>query len=199
MKSAPMHQTVLAQFDITYAPLSPIHFAGVISLGNKVHGDNYLTNDLLADYYAKSFVGDINASWVALNQNNVVGFRLTFAHNQWQSDEWCTPSLWPATAENVCYFKCNTVDPDMQGKGIGSELLHKSIECAKAQGADAGLAHIWLASPGNSAFKYFTKNGGQLIKKHPNKWRYASIHEGYNCPVCAEYCECEGAEMLLEF
>jgi len=199
MKSRDTHQSVMARFDINYAPLAPEHFAGVIALGNKVHGDNYLTNALLSDYYTKSFVDDINASWIALNQNSVVGFRLTFAHNQWQTDEWCTPSLWPATVANICYFKCNTVDPAMQGQGIGSHLLRKSIDAAKLQGADAGLAHIWLASPGNSAFKYFTKNGGQLIKKHANKWRYASIYEGYDCPVCAEYCECEGAEMLLEF
>lgn len=199
MKSRDTHQSVMARFDINYAPLAPEHFAGVIALGNKVHGDNYLTNALLSDYYTKSFVDDINASWIALNQNSVVGFRLTFAHNQWQTDEWCTPSLWPATAANICYFKCNTVDPAMQGQGIGSHLLRKSIDAAKLQGADAGLAHIWLASPGNSAFKYFTKNGGQLIKKHANKWRYASIYAGYDCPVCAEYCECEGAEMLLEF
>ncbi|WP_251140034.1 GNAT family N-acetyltransferase [Alteromonas sp. ALT199] len=191
--------SMLAGHDINYEPLAPEHFTGVITLGNFVHGDNYLTDALIADYYAKSFLGDVNASWVALNQERVVGFRLTFAHNQWQTDEWCSPSLWPDFIENVCYFKCNTVAPAMQSKGIGSNLLRKSIECAKAQGANAGLAHIWLASPGNSAFKYFAKNGGQLIKKHANKWRYASIHEGYDCPVCSGYCKCEGAEMLLPF
>ena len=193
------HLSHIIQSDISYESLAPEFFAGVIALGNHVHGDNYLTNELLADYYAKSFVGNTNASWVALYEKKVVGFRLTFAHTQWEADEWCSPSLWPVDPNTVCYFKCNTVDPAMQGCGIGSKLLSKSIECAQTQGAEAGLAHIWLASPGNSAFKYFTKNGGQLIKKHPNKWRYASIHEGYDCPVCEGYCECEGAEILLQF
>ena len=184
---------------IEYAPLANTHFDGVIELGNAVHGDNYLTDELINDYYNKSFHNEINASWVALHNHKVVGFRLTFAHSQWQVDNWCTPSLWQLDADKVCYLKCNTVSPDMQGTGIGSALLKKSIERAKAQGAQAGLAHIWLASPGNSAFKYFSKNGGELIKKHPNKWRYISIHEGYDCPVCDGYCECEGAEMLLRF
>ncbi|WP_394221546.1 GNAT family N-acetyltransferase [Alteromonas gracilis] len=195
----PAHNTDSTQRNIIYELLAPQYFSGVITLGNDVHGDNYLTDDLLNDYYTKSFVDNINASWVALYKNKVVGFRLTFAHTQWQPDQWCTPSLWPVNPDKVCYFKCNTVDPTMQGCGIGSKLLNKSIACAKAQGAEAGLAHIWLASPGNSAFKYFSKNGGQLIKKHPNKWRYASVHEGYDCPVCEGYCECEGAEMLLQF
>ncbi|GMM67691.1 hypothetical protein MTsDn1_09850 [Alteromonas sp. MTD1] len=193
-KQIKMHQS-----DISYAPLAPSHFAGVIELGNAVHGDNYLTDELINDYYNRSFHNHVNASWVALHNNIVVGFRLTFAHSQWQADKWCSTDLWPVDAKYVCYFKCNTVSPSMQGLGIGSTLLKKSIEKATEQGALAGLAHIWLASPGNSAFKYFTKNGGELIKKHPNKWRYASVHEGYDCPVCEGYCECEGAEMMLRF
>jgi len=192
-------QNDINQSDITYASLDPTHFDGVITLGNSVHGDNYLTDTLIQDYYNRSFHNGINASWVALHNNVVVGFRLTFAHSQWQTDKWTSPELWPVDDKHVCYFKCNTVSPAMQGLGIGSKLLKKSIEKATAQGALAGLAHIWLASPGNSAYKYFTKNGGTLIKKHPDKWRYASIHEGYDCPVCAGYCECEGAEMMLLF
>ncbi|BFT31306.1 hypothetical protein D210916BOD24_24820 [Alteromonas sp. D210916BOD_24] len=187
--------------DVHYAPLAPEYFEGIVTLGNQVHGDNYLTLDLITQYYTQSFHDGINASWVALSgtDDQVVGFRLTFAHSQWQTDKWCSPDMWPVDKNKVCYFKCNTVSPAMQGLGIGSILLEKSITQAKAQGAVAGLAHIWLASPGNSAFKYFAKNGGELIKKHPNKWRYASIHENYDCPVCEGYCECEGAEMLLRF
>lgn len=184
---------------ITYTPLEEKHFAEVIALGNLVQGDNYLDEASIADIHRRSWHDDINASYVALHNSRVVGFRLTYAHDKWQRDEWCTPDAWPVASDKVCYFKCNTVDPKMQGAGIGSHLLRLSVEQAKAQGALAGLAHIWLASPGNSAFKYFSKNGGQLIKKHPNKWRHASIHEGYDCPVCDTYCECEGAEMLLVF
>lgn len=185
--------------DIHYVQLAPQYFEGVIALGNHVHGDNYLTPELMSDYYTRSFHNNVNASWLALHNDVVVGFRLTFAHTQWTPDEWCSANLWNVDKDKVCYFKCNTVVPDKQGLGIGSKLLAKSIESASIQGALAGLAHIWLASPGNSAFKYFSKNGGVLIKKHPNKWQYASIYEGYDCPVCDEHCYCEGAEMMLSF
>ncbi len=185
--------------DISYQELSPEHFDGVIKLGNEVQGDGYLTEDSLKEMHEKSFHDGINASWVALYKGKVVGFRLTYAHSKWQEDKWCTPDDWPVDATKVCYFKCNTVDPAMQGTGIGSTMLKLSVEQAKKQGAEAGLAHIWLASPGNSAYRYFSKNGGVLIKKHADKWRYESIYEGYDCPVCPEHCECEGAEMLLEF
>ena len=184
---------------VTYLPLAPEHFDDVIRLGNEVQGENYLMPDTLKTMYDKSWHNNINASLVSYCGDDIVGFRITYAHSQWQCDKWCSPELWPVAPDKVCYFKCNTVSPAMQGAGIGSTLLAKSVSAAKAQGAEAGLAHIWLSSPGNSAFKYFSKNGGELIKKHPNKWRYESIHEGYDCPVCPETCECEGAEMLLRF
>ena len=185
--------------DITYAPLAPEHFAGVLELGNRIQGDGYLTPESLEVMYHQGWHQDINASFVAIYNKQIVGFRLTYAHSQWQVDEWCSPDKWPVDPARVCYFKCNTVDDSLQGCGIGSKLLKLATSKAKEQGAQAGLAHIWLASPGNSAYRYFSKNGGKLIAKHPGKWRYASIHEGYDCPVCPGYCECEGAEMMLIF
>ncbi len=185
--------------DIQYAPLAPEHFDGVLSLGNRIQGDGYLSHFSLEEMYHQGFHNNINASYVAIYQGEIVGFRLTYAHSQWQPDEWCSVKKWPVDPTRVCYFKCNTVDDHLQGCGIGSTLLALATEKAKEQGALAGLAHIWLASPGNSAFRYFSKNGGELIARHPGKWRYASIHEGYDCPVCPGFCECEGAEMMLVF
>lgn len=184
---------------IHYTPLTPLHFAQVVALGNRIQGDGYLCMSSLTAMYHKGWHDGINASWVALYDGKVVGFRLTFAHSQWQPNKWCTPSRWPVDPAKVCYFKCNTVDDAMQGYGIGSELLELSKQEAKRQGAEAGLAHIWLSSPGNSAFRYFDKNGGELVKIHPNKWRHESIYDAYDCPVCEGYCECDGAEMILVF
>ncbi|WP_420933758.1 GNAT family N-acetyltransferase [Alteromonas sp. A081] len=192
-------RNIFSPHDLHYVQLAPQYFENVITLGNYVHGDNYLTPELMTDYYTRSFHNNVNASWLALHDGVVVGFRLTFAHTQWTPDKWCSTNLWTVHKDKVCYFKCNTVAPSKQGLGIGSKLLAKSIESASMQGAVAGLAHIWLASPGNSAFNYFSKNGGVLIKKHSNKWQHASIYEGYDCPVCDKHCYCEGAEMLLPF
>lgn len=184
---------------IDYKQLAPAFFDQVIGLGNKVHGDNYLDPESLARIYHKSIVNGINASWVALICDELVGFRLTLAADQWEPDHWCTPDLWNVASKHVCYFKCNTVDERYRSAGIGSRLLSLSINCARQQGSHAGLAHIWLASPGNSAFRYFSKCGGELIKKHPGKWRNLSIDDGYCCPVCPDICECVAAEMIIHF
>ena len=46
MSEAHRHTTT-----IDYQPLSPAHFAAVIALGNQVHGDGYLTAELINTYY----------------------------------------------------------------------------------------------------------------------------------------------------
>lgn len=184
---------------IDYQQLNQQHFDAVIQLGNGVHGDNYLDQPAIQRIYQLGLKDKINASWVAMDQDKLVGFRLTIAAGNWQPDKWCRPELWPTAIDKTCYFKCNTVNPDYQGSGIGSAMLKHSVESARQQGAQAGLAHIWLASPGNSAFKYFSKCGGKLIKEHPGKWLENCIYDGYVCPICGTDCDCVAAEMLLPF
>jgi predicted GNAT family acetyltransferase len=185
---------------IQYKHLSPDHFASIIALGNHVHGDNYLDSQSIERLYQSSWQNDINASWVAIDeQDNLIGFRLTVAPNHWTPDQWCSPKAWVVNANEVSYFKCNTVAESVRGQGVGSALLKHSIESSKLQGAKAGLAHIWLASPGNSAFRYFSACGGKLVKKHANKWQALSIEDNYQCPVCGDLCECTAAEMILPF
>ena len=184
---------------IQYQQLGPEHFEQVVTLAIAVHGENYLDLQGIEQLYQRSFVKNINASWVALLDNHVIGFRLTIAAPNWLADEWCSQADWGIEKKHLCYFKCNTVHKNCRGMGIGSKLLRLSIKSAKQQGGQAGLAHIWLASPGNSAFRYFSKCGGQIVKHHPNKWRELSIKDGYRCPVCEDLCECTAAEMILHF
>jgi GNAT superfamily N-acetyltransferase len=180
-------------------PLEPKHFADVIALGNAVHGDNYLSLETLSHMHKIGFSKGINACFVAYADDKLVGFRITYAAGNWPTEKWCTPELWGHAIENVCYFKCNTVDESCRGQGIGKKLLARSIEMTKQQGATAGLAHIWMQSPGNSAFRYMTGAGGKLIKTHSDRWVETSLNDGYHCVICDGICHCDAAEMILEF
>jgi GNAT superfamily N-acetyltransferase len=186
---------------ITYQNLTPSDFSALIILANHVHGDGYLDLQQLTAWHQKGLTHSsvkLNASFVAYHQDKLVGFRITFAIGNWTIDQWVTPSLWQVAAEKVCYFKCNTVDENYRGFGIGRKLLELSIATAKQQGASAGVSHLWKQSPKNSAVSYFTQCGGQLVKSHPDKWNEES-KKGYDCILCGLDCHCEAAEMIIYF
>jgi len=193
------------------APLEPKYFDAVIALGNQVHGEDYLTDEIINAIYKKSNKGGINCSFVMIDTaesstsstpeaEKVAGFRLTYAPTNWDADEWCSPDLWKLPIEKLCYFKCGTVDTNYRGYGVARKMLNASIQAVKKQGAEGGVCHTWMQSPGNVAFLYFTKCGGQHINTHPNRWLEDS-YQGYRCIVCLPdiHCHCDAGEMILYF
>ncbi len=184
--------------NISYQKLSPKYFKQVIALGNKVHGDGYLNDESILAWTNRGISNNINCGYVALRGEALIGFRITFAAEHWQRDQWCSPALWQTDEDKCCYFKCNTVDEDFRGFGVGKQLLQLSITSAKQQGAKAGVAHLWKQSPNNSAVAYFTHCGGELVKSHPDKWNEESKQD-YNCILCGHDCHCEAAEMIIYF
>lgn len=184
---------------VTYRQLTAADYAAVIELGNIVHGDNYLTEENLPGYVERGLKDGVNLSWLAFVDGELAGIRLTFAPGQWDIDDYCTPEQWPVPADKMCYFKCSAVSEISRGLGIGRGLLERSIETAKALGCKAGLAHIWMQSPNNSAYSYFTRCGGEMVQQHPDRWYELSVHEGYHCPVCDGICHCTAGEMVLNF
>lgn len=193
-------------------PLTPAAFSGVIALANRVHGPGYLDWSTLSYWQQLAQLGALNANFVALapakaatetenvnaTDHEIIGYRLCFRPGSWQPDQWCSPELWSVEPAAVAYFKSVAIAPDWQGQGIGQLLLREALRVLKAQGAQAGLAHLWQQSPNNSAVRYFSKAGGRLIKTHPNRWQHLSA-DGYCCPRCGNLCCCSAAEMLLEF
>lgn len=185
---------------IRLTQLSHDYFSQVISLGNLVHGENYLDEEKLEKIYQMGLRNGLNSSFIAVDeQDRVVGLRLTYCPSQWEIDKWCTPTEWPVAVEAMAYFKCIAIHPDAQGQGIGPKLLAASITVLKQQGAKAGVAHLWRQSPGNGAVKYFTKSGGKLVKLHDDRWLENCINDGYECPICGNECHCQAAEMVIEF
>ncbi len=177
--------------------MQPADFADVLSLGEIVHGEAYLDLPHLEALWRAGVKGGINASFVARSGSELLGFRLTVAAGNWQPDTWCSPELWGVAIEEVCYFKSNTLAEHARGKGLGGLLLANASAAAKAQGAKAGVAHLWQESPNNAAVRYFTKAGGKLIKAHPDRWNQSHDNPDYLCTLCGNDCHCTACEMLL--
>jgi len=184
--------------EIRYQKMSEHDFPAIIVLATEVHGNGYVDEQSIKEWFNRGIKNGINASYVAYHEDKLVGFRMTYAAEQWEIDEWCSPELWQFSPSEVSYFKCNTVDENYRGHAIGGKLLYHSIAALKQQGAKAGVSHLWMQSPGNSAVRYFTKCGGKLIKVHPDRWHEMST-QGYDCPICHHDCHCSAAEMLIDF
>lgn len=174
-------------------------FANIIELGNNVHGDGYLDLETIQQMFEKSQKDGSNCSFVMYDGDTLVGFRISYAPGNWELDKYCSPELWPIGKEQMAYFKCNTIHPEYQGKGLGGALLKQSISTLKKMGAKAGLCHIWMQSPGNASYKYFTKAGGVEIKTHPRRWFNDPNHPDYICVLCGKDCYCDACEMMLQF
>ncbi len=194
--------------DLNLYDLREDDFTNIIKLGEKVHGVNYLNAAALEDIYRRSCVKGLCCSKVIYDGNrekeSLVGFRLTYAPGTWEIDEWCSPKKWEVSPEKICYFKSGTLASNYRGQGIGGDLLRISVAVARRQGAEAGVTHIWMQSPHNSAYKYFSKAGGQLIRSWPYRWVEDLEKSGYKCIVCCKdgterACNCDGAEMILYF
>lgn len=179
-------------------------FDKIIDLGNVVHGENYLNHTILDDIMLRSCIKGLNSSFVVYqtersSEDTLIAFRLTYAPGMWEPDEWCSVDKWTLTKDKMCYFKSNTIHKDFRGQGLGTILLDRSIDVVKRQGAEAGIAHIWMQSPANSAYNYFTKAGGELIAIWPDIWKKDHRRNGYVCSVDGTDCSCDGAEMILHF
>ena len=180
--------------------LTEEHFDAALKLCYQVHGDNFYTWDELKEEVRRGTIGDLSTSFIVyeIATGKMVGLRLTSTHGQWDREDSCSPEKWDVDPEKVCYFHTAAVDPDYRGAGIGSCMLRTSIKIAQKMGAEAGLAHVWLQSPNNSAFNYFSRNGGRFIKEWPEK--FIGYHTKERpCPRCGPTCHCDAAEMIIYF
>jgi GNAT superfamily N-acetyltransferase len=189
--------------DLRFYDLREDDFDDIIRLGIAVHGDNYVGHAMLDKIYRESCSLGLCCSKVVYTgprkRGQLVGFRLTYAPGQWEIDEWCSTKKWRVPPEKVCYFKSNTVDADYRCQGIGAALLELSIATVKQMGAVAGITHIWMRSPGNSAYRYFRKAGGKDVRVWPARWVDDYEAFGYECSHCGKDCDCPGTEMILFF
>jgi len=185
--------------DFLITALDTRDFDKIITLGALCHGENYLDYAHLENILEMSTKDGLISSAVCYDKEELIAFRLTYAPGKWCLDKWCTPEDWGIPVDKVSYLKSITVRPDYRRFGLAKRLLKRTINLSKEQGAVAGVAHIWLESPEQAAYKYFLNAGARLVKMHPNRWSVDCIEIGYRCVRCGNNCVCTAAEMILTF
>jgi ribosomal protein S18 acetylase RimI-like enzyme len=195
-----MDRTFLVRF------LKKEDFDAIVKLGDKIVGKHYTSRKELEDILKRSTKDGVNCSFtLSINEGDgagerLIGFRLTCAPGQWVDSysRELSRQDWGFDPEKVAYLKSNMIEEEFRGRGFGRMLLDYTVAAAKRAGADAGVAQVWMNSPGNSAFKYFTRAGGRLIKIYPAYW--ADLHDtDALCSHCGAVCNCPAAEMIIDF
>ncbi len=177
---------------ISIVPFTEDKVEEVKSLTDDIFGETYLTLEELKEDYKISWKGGICSSFLMYDNKRLIGVRVTHAPGTWDFGS-CLVDEWGVDSSKVAYFQTIGVHSDYSGKGLGQELLDASIEASKRQGAIAGVANIWVNSPHNSAYRYFSKAGGKVVNIKHNHWR------GQGCILCGPSCDCIAAEMIIHF
>ena len=91
---------------VTYLPLNRKLFSQVIELIDRESGTGFYSRDELEHYFFLSTVDEVCTSFVAVQNNKVIGLRLTLALESWQSEYSgkIDKNLWPAPYKNIAYF-----------------------------------------------------------------------------------------------
>ena len=185
--------------EVFIRPLEESDLKSVQLFTDRWIGKDYYSYSELQDAFKKGNQGALNASFIALSGDDVVGVRLTYAPGTWieSSTEIFKKGLstkeWKVPSPKMGYFKSLFVHGDFQGKGIGKVLSNKALSILKEMGAEAVLCHSWMESPENSSQRYLLKMGFQKIKEHPKFW----YEIDYFCPRCGpSRCVCTAGEMI---
>lgn len=180
---------------IELIPLGSCDIDSIKVFTDKWIGENYFSNNEIAEIIERGCLGSENAGLKALCDGKLAGVRLTYAPGKWidESARGLTPDKWNVDSTKVAYFKSLFVSGEFQQKGIGKSLSDKSIEILNKMGAEAILCHSWLESPGNSSQKYLMKMGFNEVGHHQKFWYPID----YECTRCTpNRCVCTAAEMI---
>ncbi len=101
--------------------------------------------------------------------------------------------------KDIGYIALVSIRKDFQGKGVGRQLVKKTIKQQKEWGSKAIIVHASKSSPGNASEKLFFSFGFEPIKLHKQPWHEYSQEKGpkgFWCQFCGNPCTCDELEMV---
>lgn len=185
-------------FQIEYRNISPKDLDKILRFTDRWIGKGYFQKDELRVTLLKGIKDDLNANFIAVIDDKIIGVRICFAPGEWiniKDLRGLSPGSWGVDMDKIAYFKSLFIHDKYQGKGIGSKLSRLAIEKLKQMGAEAILAHAWQESPEDSSRKYMSKMGFRQVADHRKFWYLVD----YECTRCGadERCICTASEMVL--
>ncbi len=168
-----------------------------LPIANRVGGDDYYTEELLATYRRRCARDGISCALAAWSDDRrLLGFRLTLPPGNWERGRGHghSSAAWPADISRLGYFQSCFVDADHTGRGIGRALSTEAIRRLRQLGALGAVAHSWKESPHDSSRRALTGLGFTVVAEHENYWSQIP----YRCHRCGVPCRCTALEMVLD-
>lgn len=120
-------------------------------------------DEAFADGYFRNHLDEIECAWIAVCDNNVVG--------------------WAAVAD--CMLRCIVVHPDYRGMGIGKKLTELRLEYLGD--CDRVVSYAWVRPNGECMSCRNLENFGFELDKELEDY-YSDTR--MNCKYCGEDCSC---------
>jgi ribosomal protein S18 acetylase RimI-like enzyme len=174
----------------------------VVRISDLVFGAGYLTEEDLSESLKLSTKDETTNAYIARMNGHTVGFAIAWAPGKWDISKGncCAKLMWPEPdSKKAAYIRTVAVDPELQCKGIGTDLMNRLKERAKEQGADFAVGHVWLDHPDNASCKFMLRHKAVILGYCSNHWKRASEIRRWNCSRCGNPCYCNAGEFVISF
>jgi len=177
-------------------PLDSSYMEQLIDLADREIGVSYYSQHEILEQIKRSSWQGKQLSYLAFDEDELIGFRLTSAPGKWNHGRGMglSPHLWKFPVEDSAYFQSCFIASSHMGRGIGKQLSLACIDTLRAQNIQQVIAHSWKESPHNSSFRYLTKLGFIPVIEYPDYWKEVD----YECSLDGNPCRCTAIEMLLD-
>jgi len=95
-------------------------------------------------------------------------------------------------AKHIGVIRTTAIREELQNRGIGSELVTKTMDLHEQQGVDKHLAVAWRSPTGTNIHSILVENGLKPEEVYTDYWLKESRERGFTCPECGSPCTCSG-------
>jgi ribosomal protein S18 acetylase RimI-like enzyme len=175
------------------------HISKVYGLLTEYFGVNYISLVDLREMINERALQSTSSSYVALCNNELIGFITGYFPKRWDETIFSLKSLKNIDLNTTSYLKIIAVDQNFRDKKVGTQLFEVILNSFKDKNTENIILQVWNESKGNSSFNFFKSKNFKLLNVIEDYWYESSLKEYWICIRCGNPCKCSVSEMVLSF
>lgn len=178
---------------VHYSDFSHEYIDGIIDIGIKSFGENYITKEEILKYVNKD--NEMCTLAIDKNTNEILGYCLFFEENMDKAEkDFHIPKTdlisITGSDSSICHAKSIAIRKTCESRGIGFNLFDKTINKAKNLGYKVAWCPAWKRGDFIPVEKVLLKSGFTYFKTVSNIWEK---DKNYKCVDCNGPCKCDAA------